>query len=204
MAGFDKQRMALARLYADATRRLAAEQGIEQELLSELDGLLELMDENPDLEKMFVTPLVDVGARQQTLERALRGRLSDLLVDALQVMNRKRRLGFLREFVEAYRLAFEEAHGLVEVEVTTPVKLSDELQRKVQATASKLVGARAALVEKVDESVLGGILIKFGDRKVDTTLARDLSILSERLVERSTQEVLSGTAWMSPDGADSE
>lgn len=195
--------MALARLYADATRRLAVAQGIEQELLSELDGLLELMDDNPELESMFVSPLVDLDARRQTLERALRGRLSDVLVDALQVMNRKRRLGFLREFVEAYRLEFEEAHGLVEVEVTTPVELSDELKIKVQAVASKLVGARAGLVEKVDESVLGGILIKFGDRKVDTTLARDLSILGDRLMARASEEVLSGTAWVSPDGTDS-
>lgn len=203
MAAFDKQRMALARLYAESTHKLAVEQGIDQELLSELDGLLELMGENPDLERLFVSPLVDVEARRGMLERALRGRLSDLLVDTLQVMNRKRRLGFLREFVEAYRLVFEEARGLVEVEVTTAVKLSDELQHKVEAVASKLVGARAALIEKVDESLLGGILIKFGDRKVDTTLARDLSILGERLLERSTAEVLSGTAWVSPDGADS-
>ncbi len=203
MAGFDKQRMALARLYAESMHRLAAEQGIEQELLSELDGLLELMDENPELESIFVSPLVGVDSRRRILERALRGRLSDLLVDTLQVMNRKRRLGFLREFVEAYRLEFEEAHGLVEVEVTTPVRLSEELTRRVQAAASKLVGARAALIEKVDESLLGGILIQFGDRKVDTTLARDLSVLGERLIERSSQEVLSGTALVSPDGADS-
>ena len=195
--------MALARLYAESTHRLAAEQGIEQELLSELDGLLELMEENPDLELMLVSPLVDVEARRGSLERALRGRMSDLLVDALQVMNRKRRLGFLREFVEAYRLEFEEAHGLVEVEVTTPIELSEELKVKVQAAASKLVGARAALVEKVDDSLLGGILIKFGDRKVDTTLARDLSILGERLLERSSEEVMSGTAWVTPDDADS-
>ena len=203
MAGFDKQRMALGRLYADATRRLAKEQGIEQELLSELDGLLELMEENPELENIFVSPLIDVDERRKILERALRGRLSDVLVDALQVMNRKRRLGFLREFVEAYRLEFEEAHGLVEVEVTTPIKLSDELQREVQRVASKLVGARAALVERVDESVLGGIRLKFGDRKADATLARDLSILGERLMERSSREVLSGTAWVLPDDADS-
>ena len=195
--------MALARLYAESTHRLATEQGIGQELLSELDGLLELMEENPDLELMLVSPLVDVEARRGSLERALRGRMSDLLVDALQVMNRKRRLGFLREFVEAYRLEFEEAHGLVEVEVTTPIELSEELKVKVQAAASKLVGARAALVEKVDDSLLGGILIKFGDRKVDTTLARDLSILGERLLERSSEEVMSGTAWVTPDDADS-
>ncbi len=202
-ARFDKQRLAVGRLYAESLRRVAAERGIEQELLSELDGLLELMDENPEMESMFVSPLVDVDQRRGTLERALRGRLSDLLVDALQVMNSKRRLGFLREFVEAYRLEFERAHGMVEVEVTTPVPLSDELQRRTAEIASKLVGARAALVEKVDESLLGGMLIQFGDRKVDTTLARDLSILGERLVERSTQEVLSGTAWVSPDDAES-
>lgn len=201
---FDQQRLAVARLYAGATRELAAEQGIEEELLEELDGLLRLLGEQPDMERMFVSPLVDVEERRGALERSLRGRVSDLLVDALQVMNRKRRLGFLREFIEAYRLEYEEAHGIVEVEVSTPVPLSEELRGKTREVVSKLAGARAELIETVDESLLGGMVLKVGDRKVDTSLARDLSVLGERLIARSTQEVLSGTAWVTPDDAGSE
>lgn len=201
---FDEQRLALARLYAGATRRLAAEQGIEEDLLEEVQGLVEVLDRNPELAAMFTSPLVEPRERSATLERALRGRASDLLVDALQVMNRKRRLGLLREFAEAYRREFEKAHGIVEVEVTTAVPLSDELRRSTEVVASRLAGAKARLRESVDESLLGGMVMQVGDRKVDTTLARDLAILRDRLMERASQEVLSGTAWVTPDAADSE
>ena len=203
-ARFDKQRLAVGRLYAGATRKLAAERGIEAELLDELEGLLEVLDANVEHRELFLSPLVDPEERHGILERAFRGRLNDLVVDTLQVMNKKRRLDFVREFIEAYRLEYEEAHGIVEVEVYTAVPLSEELRERTRTIATERLATQVLLVEEVDPSVLGGFVLKVGDRKIDSSIARDLAILGESLIERSSQEVMSGTAWVTPDDAVSE
>lgn len=192
---FDEDELAIAQLYADALRRLAPDEA-EEGLLAELDAVVEMLDGNPEIEEVFRSPLVDAERRRETLERALRGRASDLLVDTLQVMNRKGRLGLLRALAEAYRREYESARGIVEVEVTTAVPLSDELRRRTAEAAGRMVGATARLAETVEPELLGGIVIRVGDRKIDSAVATEISKIANRLLERSSRELLSGKTYV--------
>lgn len=192
---FDVEELAVAELYADALRRLAPDDE-EEGLLAELDGIAEMLDRNPEVEEAFRSPLVDAGRRRETLEKTLRGRVSDLLVDTLQVMNRKGRLGLVRALAEAFRREFERARGIVEVEVTTAVPLSDEMRRRTAEAAGRMVGATARLAETVEPSLLGGIVIRVGDRKIDSAVSTEISKIGNRLLERSSRELLSGKTYV--------
>jgi F-type H+-transporting ATPase subunit delta len=188
----DERQLAIARVYAQALLGLADRQGEVDEILEQLEQLRSLMDEAPALEDFFGTPLVQEETRKAALERVFRGRASDLLVDTLQVMNRKGRLGLTRALVEAYREEYEVFKGRIDVRVTTAVPLSDSLRQRLRVATSEVTGKEAQLVEKVDQSILGGMILRIGDRKIDTSIAKEIRQLSEQMVERASRELQGG------------
>jgi F-type H+-transporting ATPase subunit delta len=126
----------------------------------------------------------------------LRGRTPDLLVDGLQVVRRKGRLGLLRAIARAYREAWMRLRKKVEVDVVTAVPLAEELRRTIAAAASRRSGREAVLRERVAPDLLGGLVVKIGDEKFDASVARELAILEQRLVARASAEILSGKEYM--------
>jgi F-type H+-transporting ATPase subunit delta len=192
--------MAVARLYAEATHGLAVVEDCEDAVLDELSVVVDLLDRQPEVEQMFASPLVDTEERSSILERVFRHRLSDLLVDSFQVMNRKHRLGLLRAFAKAYGRVFEESKGIVEVRVTTAIPLGEKQRLRAAESASRLVRGKARLVEAVDPSLLGGMVLQVGDTKFDTSVSRELATIGQRLYECSSRELLSGKSHVSNGG----
>ena len=196
MAGAADKEIALAKVYSKSMLDLAESQGQADELLDELLALREMLDKNAELDAFLSSPTVDVAARAQTLEKAVRGKASDLLVDSLQVLNRKERLGILRTVCESYRLAHEELRNIVDVHITTAVPLNDTLRGKIREAAAKFSGMGVELVERVDESVLGGLTMRIGDKKLDTTVAMQLRQISEAMKERASEEIHGGKSYV--------
>ncbi len=145
MATHDNERLAIGRVWSAALLELAASTGQEDALLAELDGLVELLDRQPAFESFLSGPVVDDEAKRTVLERSLRGRTSDLLVDALQVLRRKRRLDILRAVATTYRQGWLERRGRVPAEVTTAAPLSDELRRELQRAVDRVTGKTAEI-----------------------------------------------------------
>jgi F-type H+-transporting ATPase subunit delta len=189
VARLDEQELAVAGVYARSLLELAADRAEGEAMELELADLAALLEANPELASYLSSPLVDDEARAATLERAFRGRASELVVNTLQVMNGKGRLRLVPALAEALRLENEHRRGEVDVEVTTAVALSDEVRRRIAVSASRYSGRTARLVEKVDPSLLGGLVLKIGDRKIDGSLARQLHDAREGLFERASQEL---------------
>lgn len=200
MATQDNQRLAIARVWSAALLDLAASTGQEDALLAELDGLVELLDRQPAFESFLSGPVADDEAKRAVLERALRGKASDLLVDALQVLRRKRRLDILRAVATSYRQGWLARRGRVQVDVITAAPLSDELRRELQRTVDRVSGKTAEISARVDPDLLGGMILRFGDQRFDTSLAAELGRLEHLFLERASRELQSGN--LAHDGLD--
>ncbi len=184
----NEQEVAVARIYARSAFALAAAQGATESLQDELEELVKQLDREPALESFLSSPLVEVGERQQMLDRLFKGRMSEILLDTLQVMNRKRRSGLVRALAEAYRQELEDRTGRVTVSVRTAVPLTEALRQQLLEATARFTGRRATLTETVDESLIGGLILRVGDRKVDSSVARELRQLETQFLNRASQE----------------
>jgi F-type H+-transporting ATPase subunit delta len=189
LPGVDEQELAVAGVYARALLGLAVDHEEAETIETELADLVRVLAAEPEIESYLTSPLVDEEARAAALESAFRTRLSELVVNTLQVMNSKGRLGLLRALAESYRLENEERRGEVDVEVTTAIELSDDLRRRIAVAASRFAGRRARLVERVEPDLLGGLVLRIGDRKIDSSLARQIHGAREGFLERASQEL---------------
>ncbi len=189
MAKADDKEMAVAQVYSRAMHELAKTTGEADALAEELSDLAAYVEGNEALATFFSSPLVGPGDRGASLERLFRGKASDLLVDSLQVINRKERLGLLGAIAEAYHLRHQGHLGQIDVHVTTAVPLSAALRQRLETVLAKHSGRRPQLIETIDESLIGGIILRIGDEKIDASVIHEIGRLRRVLRERSEQEI---------------
>ena len=196
MAAFNDDQLALGAVYSTAMLKLARARGEADSLEAELLDLAAYLEGQKDFEAFLSSLMVGEDVRQRTVEKLFRGKYSDLLVDSLQVLNRKGRLGMVRVVAEAYRLALEETRGRMEVEVRTAAPLTDALRERLRTVLEGIFDKKVDFLERVDELLLGGLVLKAGDRKYDASIARQLSALRQWLLARASQELHRGRRFV--------
>jgi len=196
MASIDERQREIGRLYAAVMLRVAEEQGQAEALEEELAALVSHLDRNPEFQQFLTSPLIQEGPHVEVIEKAFRGRASDLLVDSLQVIGRKGRLGSLRAVATEYRKALRHLRGGMDVHIRTAVPLTDALRARLTDAITAAVDRKPTLIEHVDPSLVAGVVIELEGRKVDATLASRLHQLTEALLARASREIQSGKAYV--------
>ena len=79
--------------------------------------------------------------------------------------------------------------GIVDVHVTTAVPLSDGLRQELAQATERLTGSKPEIIATVDESLIGGLVVRVGDRKIDTSIVAGLRKMRQALGERSAREI---------------
>lgn len=188
----DDQLRDLARTYAEALFRVAEEKRAAEEVLEQLEELVRLGDEHPGFRRAFLSPLASPAQRAQGIERLLRGRAQDVLVDFYQVLNRKGRPTLLPAVAEAYREVLQEARGIVDVYVESAAALGDSDRQRLQQAILARTGLKSRLLERVEPDLLGGLVLRIRDAKFDTSLKTKLERLRVALLERGSSEIIRG------------
>lgn len=189
MFRLDDNHIGVAGVYCHAALRLAEEMGQADDLLVELVEIVSLMQRDEAFADFITSPLIDFEERAASLEKLFRGRTSDILVDTLQVMNKKGRLEILPTFAELYRRAHQDLRGKVDVHVTTAVPLKGNLREKLKRVLAGHLGKESELTEVVDESLIGGIIVRVGDMKLDASVASRIDDLRQIFHDRASHEI---------------
>lgn len=192
MLAVDEVGVAIAAVYAKALLELAGENDMQEATLQELDELVSYANRDAAFEQFLSSAVVDVDARRGSLEKMLRGKVSDLVLDAVQVLNRKGRLPLLEAVCRQYRLAMEAQQNQLEVTVTSAVPLGDEARESLRQALTRHTGAEAILSEQVDPAILGGMVVRIGDEKVDFSVSTKLQGLRRTLLARASREIHGG------------
>jgi len=195
MQPVDEVGVAIAAVYAKAIMALAGVDSSQELVLGELEGLVELANTNPDFEQFLTSSVIDSDARRDSLEKSLRGKVSDTVLDAVQVLNRKARLSLLEAVAGRCRLLFEALRNEVEVTVTTAVALGEGARSSLLSALKSHTGSDAILTERVDASLVGGMVVRIGDEKIDFSVSTKLRRFREALLSRASHEIHGGREY---------
>jgi F-type H+-transporting ATPase subunit delta len=189
MANIEQESQSIAEVYASALLELAVEKNQDDDIESELSEVAKLIADDADFARFMASPTVPEDSRAVALEKAFRGKMNDQLLNTLLVMNRKGRAGLVRALAEAFRLLLEDRKGEVDVVVRSAVKLDDASKDRVRKAVAAHVGKQPRLIENVDESLIGGLVLQIGDEKLDTSVALRLSKMRHAFLERASREI---------------
>ncbi|MFV2033517.1 MAG: F0F1 ATP synthase subunit delta [Halocynthiibacter sp.] len=175
---------AIARRYATAVFELAKEGKTLGTLESDIDALDAALGESADFTALVASPIYSRQEQQAAIgELAELMGLSIVVANTLRLMAGKRRLFVLPQLLAALRLLISEEKGEIRAEVTAASALSksqsDELARALKA----VVGKTVKIEENVDESLIGGLIVKVGSKMIDTSIRAKLNSLQNSMKE---------------------
>jgi len=100
----------------------------------------------------------------------------------IRVLAENKRLGILSDIAMAYEQLRADAEGTMDAEVISAFPLSDAQQQNIVASLKKRLGRDISLTTRVDETLIGGAIIRAGDMVIDGTVTRHLEDLSHSLM----------------------
>jgi F-type H+-transporting ATPase subunit delta len=167
--------------FATSLLELAEEQNISDSIGQELNQIGEVLEQNPTFVLYLADPSISQDSRAGVLKDTFGDKVSPLLWNFLGVLNLKNRLPLLSQIVSAYNDLMDDKHGKIEVDVTTAHKLSaDELEMVKQRVGSALK-KDAVIHQYVDESLIGGMLLRVGDQLIDASVKSQLERMKQNL-----------------------
>lgn len=159
-----------ARVYAEALLDLANERGNVDEIEGQLKDLIGLWRSQPAFLGLMTSAAIDDDARRASLRRIFAGRVHEIVLNLMLVMNDKGRTMLLGAVCEAFFRLLDSQRGRQRVYVTTAVALSDELRAKLSQEVRRIAAMQPVFEERVDPAVVGGIVVQIGDRVIDTSI----------------------------------
>ncbi len=182
----------VAGVYAEALLGAADSAGLTDAVLDEFDGLLaEVLDPSPQFERVLSSALILHEEKAAILDRVLGGRASPTLLNFLKVLSRHGRLDLLRPIHRQARLLHERFHGRVPVQVTTAAPVDAQVAARIVEAVRPLLDGEPVLQRAVDPKLIGGIVVRVGDTVYDGSIAAQLRMVRQQMIDRSAHEIQS-------------
>ncbi len=176
---------AVSLVYARALYELADGAGGRaklEEVGDELDQVMELLRSDRRFHEFMSSPIVDRVKRGAALRTMFHGRITDLLLRFMLVVNRKDRLAHIESIAEAYDGLIQAAFGNVEVDVFTATAIDETQLDVIKELVRRALGKEPVLHRYVEPSMLGGIKLKIGDSLIDGSVAGRLDRMKSAIV----------------------
>lgn len=178
------QQLSLAAVYANSLFDLAKDAGSVDSVRDELDELTKLGKNEPGFDQLMRSQSISTDKREQSLEKMFRGKLSNLALNTLLVMNAKGRSALYQALHDAFAQRSRAAANEVIATAISAVALSDDQQRDVEKTAADLSGKKPVMEFRVNPDLIGGLILEIGDVRYDYSVRRQLQRQSAGLAER--------------------
>lgn len=173
----------IASRYAKSLLDLCIEKGQLDAAKADMIMLSGLMEESRDLRMMLSSPVVKADKKVDILHKLFDGNLSPITMGFITLLTRKGREGFLPEIVSSFINQLRKHQGITVAEVTSAVALDANSRVKMLESASKLAGGQVELLEKVDATLIGGFILKVGDRQINAAISNQIKELKREFAE---------------------
>lgn len=148
----------------------------------ELASLQAIFDENPELVKIMDTPTITVEEKLSLIKDIVKsGNVSEYSGNLLCILAERGRFSCFGGIVKNFRAKYNEYYKIAEIVVTTSAPLTDELRAKILKRMAEVTGKTVSISEKVNESIIGGIVIDYGSTRYDGSVKARLNAIKNEL-----------------------
>jgi F-type H+-transporting ATPase subunit delta len=169
--------------YALSLYEIAKDENIASQMLEELKAVAQVFRTYPDYLKLLGTPAIPKEDKHETLNQVFQGRVHPYLLNFLMLITDKCRVGEIFQMEQAYKEQLYLDQGICEVVAVTAVPLDAETSKRLQKKMCAVTGKKVDLVNQVDPSILGGVIVKVENKQIDASVKNRLSELADSLTQ---------------------
>ena len=162
--------------YAKAVLSLANEQNSASKLNDDMKSVVNAVAESKDLSDMLQSPVIHSKVKKATLLEVFPN-MNKLSVKLIDLLVENKRIDIIDVVAQKINMLFDESQGTQIAKVTTAIPLTKELEAKVLTKVKELTGNDAEVQNTVDESILGGFILRVGDIQYNASIANKLDKL---------------------------
>ena len=172
----------LARKYGTAIFEIANEDNKLEEYGRELADVSQALFAQAELKDFLTNPQIQPEDKKQVLLRLLKDQVSPMMMKFLLLLVDKRRIVLLEAINDCYQELSNKAQGIIVADVTTAYELKAELRSRLSSKLESVTGKKVQLRTHQDQSIIGGVVVKIGDTRIDGSVIGRLQALKAELM----------------------
>ncbi|MDB9781675.1 ATP synthase F1 subunit delta [bacterium] len=162
--------------YAKAVLSLATDQKSAEAVSNDMKAISNAIAQSEDLRQMLQSPVVRSSDKKAVLTQVF-NEANVTTTNLIDVLISNKRLALLNDVAASYTQLYDQMRGTQVATVTTAVALTDDLKAKVLAKVKELTGKDAEVKSIIDESILGGFVLRVGDIQYNASISNKLNKL---------------------------
>lgn len=170
----------VASRYAKSLLELAVEKGVLEEVHNDMKLFADTTDSNRELYLLLKNPIVKNDQKLAILKGIFGSKINSMTLEFFKIVSRKNREsslpGIAKEFEALYRIQ----KGIVKAEVVTAFPVTEEMRKEFVSIVRKISGKEPELTQRIDKDIIGGYVLRVGDRQIDESIASRLEELREQ------------------------
>jgi F-type H+-transporting ATPase subunit delta len=173
----------IASRYSKSLIDLAVEKNQLDDIKADMELFSKVCKENRDFVLMLNNPILESLKKAAIIKKIFKGKVQEMTSLFFDLVSRKHRESVLPEMAKVFKQLYNEHKGIITAEVTTTFKLDESLRSEVIKIVKEISGKEVELNEKVNEALIGGFLIRVGDKQIDETVQSKLNDLRRELTQ---------------------
>ena len=162
--------------YAKALLNLAIDTNKADEINQDMLNISSTIEGTKDLDIMLHSPIVKASVKKDTL-LAIFSDLHNVSKGLINLLIENKRLAILENIAKQYTIIYDHYKGTQVAKVTSAVPLTDELKEKVLDKVKEIIGKKVTLENIIDPSIVGGFILKVGDKQYDASISGKMNNL---------------------------
>lgn len=171
--------------YAKSLLGLAQEQGVLDAVSKDMLLVFSTCESSRELRNMLTNPTINSDKKLSVLKQLFSEKVNKLSIEFLDIITRKRREAYLVNIAYQFNELYKQHKGITTAVVTSAVKLDDKLRADVISRVKAAAKGEVELIEKIDATLIGGFVLRVGDKQYDSSVSRSLRRLTRDFSDNS-------------------
>ncbi len=170
----------VASRYAKSLLGLAVEQQKLDKVYTDMVLVKNAIEENRELELLLKNPIIKKDKKEKILTAIFSGNIDTVSMMFINIITRKNRERILLDIAQAFVHQYKVYNNIVTAEVTTAIPLDQALKDELTQLIQQTEGGNVEIEAKVDESIIGGIIVRVGDKQINNSIKYKLNQLRKQ------------------------
>jgi len=171
----------VAKTYSEALFAVAKEDGSIETIFEEFKSVVAIFNNEPTFYDLYQAPVINNEERKSMVKEVFEGKISPELLNFMLVLIDKGRTTQFTRIFKAFNELYDDYKGYLNVTVESAIELKEEEQEALKHQLDKLTGKDCKLTAIVEPSIIGGMVVKVGDKIIDGSIQSKLKGLHDSL-----------------------
>jgi F-type H+-transporting ATPase subunit delta len=164
----------IAARYAKPLLELAQEKKVLEQVKADIDNFSGLCESNRDLVLTLKSPIIAHQKKADILAKIFDGKFNELTSSFFALLAKKNRENLLPEIAKEFVKMYNDFMGFQEAVVTTTIPVDAQPKTAFEKLVADFSGKKPMIIEKIDKSLVGGYVVKMGDKQIDDSMSGKL------------------------------